>query len=1242
MFWFFRNPPANYKGLIALLLTLFLHSCATHHIQTGKNITQPVVTFDKDSSKIMHQFFLIGDAGNADENQARETLSFLENRLKKADKNSTLVFLGDNIYPKGMPADTTDSSYELAKTKLINQLNITKNFKGKTLVIPGNHDWYNGIKGLEAQEKFVAHFTKDKKSFLPRKGCPLDNLKIGSDIVAVVIDSEWFLEDWKKHPTLNDQCDINSREAFFDELESILNKNQNRTKIIVIHHPLMSNGTHGGQFSLKKQLFPLESNIPLPVIGSVINLLRKTTGASPQDIQNKQYTILTKRIKTLLQGHEDVIVVSGHDHNLQYIDYDNIKQIISGSGSKTEAAKAVYPNDFSFGGNGYAVLTVMENKNVQIAFYSTEKHMEKLIFRQQIITQQSKPAALYPTQFSPEIITSVYEPQSTKKSSLYSLFWGKHYRAVYGLPVRVKVATLDTLMGGFTPIRAGGGHQSKSLRIKRNYDGSEFVMRALKKSASRFLQSVAFKDQFVTKDFENTYAESFLMDFYTTAHPYTPFIVGDLAEAVGIFHSNPQLYYIPKHNALQNYNAMYGDELYMIEERPSDSQLSLKSFGTPESIISTDDVLKNLQKDEKYTVDEQEYIKARLFDMLIGDWDRHYDQWRWGQYTIDNKIVYKPIPRDRDQAFSKYDGAALAIIMNIPALRHMQSFKEKIANVKWFNREPYPLDLTFIKNSTEDDWLKQAKLIQTQLTDEVIVNAFAQLPTEVQDATTDDLQRILKVRRQDLQHYASEYFKVLQKTIVITGTDKKDKFIVSKELPHQIIIQHFRIKKNGDELIMTKNISDVLTKEVWIYGLNDDDTFEVKGNAKSQIIIRLIGGQNHDNYIVENGRKIKIYDFKSKKNTVQTDRKTSVHLSDDYELNNYDYKKPQFNAWTVLPNIGYNPDDGVKIGVAANYVHHGFVQNPFTYKHTLKGNFYFATQGFELLYNAAFPKVLGDWDLEWKARFTSPNFAINYFGYGNETINQDKQLGMDYNRVRIQMLTFEPALLKRGRFGSEVQVKGSFENIEVEHTTARFVNVSPEIDPKVFEYQQFAGAEIKYAFENYDNTSLPTVGMGFEIAAGWKINLQETNRNFTTLQGKFNFNHKIDTQGKLVFATLLKGKKLLNNHFEFYQGAVLGGDYDLRGFRNERFLGKESFFQSSDLRWTIGKIKGSIIPMSYGIITGFDYGRVWLDNEYSNKWHTSYGGGIWINGLNVLTAKITCFKSESDRARIAFGLGFGF
>jgi outer membrane protein assembly factor BamA len=249
---------------------------------------------------------------------------------------------------------------------------------------------------------------------------------------------------------------------------------------------------------------------------------------------------------------------------------------------------------------------------------------------------------------------------------------------------------------------------------------------------------------------------------------------------------------------------------------------------------------------------------------------------------------------------------------------------------------------------------------------------------------------------------------------------------------------------------------------------------------------------------------------------------------------------------------------------------------------------------------------------------------------------------MDYNRVRIQILKVAPAFKKVGRYGSELKFEASFENIEVEQTDNRFVNLPGIVNPGVFEYQQFGGAKVQYGFENYDNASNPTLGMGFSLSGLWKMNLNETSKSYPEIESKLNFNHKLDKNGRLVFATLLKGKTILNNDFEFYQGATLGGDYDLRGFRNERFLGRHSFFNSSDLRLSLGKIKGSLVPMSYGILGGYDFGRVWMDGESSNTWHKSYGGGLWLNGLGIVTARLTYFKSEIDNARIAFGLGFGF
>ena len=161
-----------------------------------------------------------------------------------------------------------------------------------------------------------------------------------------------------------------------------------------------------------------------------------------------------------------------------------------------------------------------------------------------------------------------------------------------------------------------------------------------------------------------------------------------------------------------------------------------------------------------------------------------------------------------------------------------------------------------------------------------------------------------------------------------------------------------------------------------------------------------------------------------------------------------------------------------------------------------------------------------------------------------------------------------------------------------------------------FDYQQFVGASLKYSFENYDVPSLPTTGFGFSMTGSWKMNIDETKANFPALETKINFNHKIDSKGRIVLATILKSKIVFNDNYEFYQGASLGGDYDLRGYRNERFLGNASYYQSTDLRWSIGRIKKSVLPMTYGLLAGYDYGRIWLNGEDSKEWHQSAGGGF--------------------------------
>ena len=1234
------------KYYFTLLLAVLISSCATYK---SKYIEDASTVDSATTKSIAHTVYLIGDAGLSPDNELNPPLKLFKNALNKANENSIAIFLGDNIYPAGLP-DKKDSTlaYRKAKNHLDAQLKTLENFDGRPLFIPGNHDWYNeGLKGLGRQEKYVKKKLKQKDSFLPENGCPIDVVKVSDDLAIIAIDTEWYLTNWDKHPTINDDCEIKSRAKFWEEVEGAIKKNRDKTTLIAMHHPMFSYGPHGGQFSFKQQIYPSSSKIPLPFIGSFINVLRKTSGASPADIINKRYTEFKNRMVTLAQYSEKVIFASGHEHTLQYIKEHNTPQIVSGAGAKKGVTRLLNGSQFSTGNRGYAILEIYEDGSSEIRFYGVkEDDAEEFLFKTEVLPPERKVnTETYEETFPEVVAASIYTKDEIDKSGFFKTIWGERYRKYYGTEVTAPTVRLDTLFGGLKPVRRGGGHQSKSLRL-RNENGKEYVMRAQRKVAELYLQSMVFQKQYVFDELQDTFAQELLEDFYTGSHPYAPFTIGDLSDAIGIYHTNPKLYYIPKQSALEDFNFDFGDELYMIEEHAGDGHGDLASYGYSDKLISTDEMLGNLRDDEKYEVDAEMYARARLFDMVLGDWDRHVDQWRWAEFKEkeSKKVTYRPVPRDRDQAFSIMgDGFFMGLATRlIPGLRLMEGFKEEIRSVEGFNSSPktYVLDVAVLSETTKDEWLKEAKYIQDNLTSEVIDRAFLNFPEEVRDGTVVELKRVLLSRIKDIQNTAKEYYKVLNRHAVVVGTDKDDWFEIENLNKQELIVRVYRnIDGEKKKKFFEKKFHHNDTKEVWVYGLDDEDRFEVKGNYKSKIKVRLIGGQNNDQYDVGEGGNTIIYDYKSKKNRLKDVSKAKVKLTDEYQVNTYQPLKIRNSVNQILPLVGFNPDAGLKIGFTDTYTYNGFRQNPFTQQHSLNAGYYFATSGFEMGYKGEFANTFGKANLEIAAQFTSPNFAINFFGFGNETENLDDTLELDYNRVRLGTIKLVPSLVWRGDLGSKIRTGISYEAIEVEETDNRFINTFYQMNGEETQ-KRFIGLDFEYGYENSDNAAFPTLGMSTALHVGYKTETGGEG-SFGYIIPSLSFDYKLVSSGKLVLATKWKAHFNIGDGFDFYQAASIGGVDGLRGFRNERFTGKKSFYQNTDLRLSLGKVRTGILPTAFGLYGGFDYGRVWNPNEDSNIWHASYGGGFFLDASGIASIRAAVFNSD-DGIRISFGLGFGF
>jgi len=148
---------------LGLLICIFilLQSCANHRL----NYSQGAKDWDKQAaaaeikSPVEHSIYLIGDAGNGKNEKSTRALKLLKRKLSKAPENTSVIFLGDNIYPAGMPPKDKKEERKKAEGRLNVQLDALENFKGQPLFIPGNHDWRTyGVKGVKRQEKYVEKF----------------------------------------------------------------------------------------------------------------------------------------------------------------------------------------------------------------------------------------------------------------------------------------------------------------------------------------------------------------------------------------------------------------------------------------------------------------------------------------------------------------------------------------------------------------------------------------------------------------------------------------------------------------------------------------------------------------------------------------------------------------------------------------------------------------------------------------------------------------------------------------------------------------------------------------------------------------------------------------------------------------------------------------------------------------------------------------------------------------------------
>lgn len=820
-------------------------------------------------------------------------------------------------------------------------------------------------------------------------------------------------------------------------------------------------------------------------------------------------------------------------------------------------------------------------------------------------------------------------PRYDQVSGLHRFLFGENYRKLWAIPVKIRVVHLSTEKGGMTILQEGGGMQTRSLRL-RDASGREWVLRSVQKYPERQLPPRLKK----------TVARDILQDQVTTGNPFAAVTVPPLAAALHIPHSNPEIVYIASDPALGKYNEEFANKPFLLEERE------------PLTSTDTDNTLKvqeKLQEDNDVAVNQRIVLRARLLDMLLGDWDRHEDQWRWDQDKTKKETNYTPVPRDRDQVYYKTSGLFPWFVSRQWLKSKFQPYENEIRDIKGWNFNARYFDRYFLNQLGLGQWLGEVGYVQSALTDEVITDAVKRMPAAIYEQTGPEIISKLIARRNKLPAQATEYYKFLSIYVDVPLSDKRERVTINEEYGKLAVTVH-KLKKDTtrNEVIYHRIFDAGFTKEVRLYGLDGEDEFYVRGRITSPVRIRLIGGGGKDRFVIDSAvddrKRLYIYDRSDKQNVLPPRTLAKIRTSRDTIVNDFDPKNFEYDRFEPIIQAHYNNDYGISMVAGFALTKQGFRKEPYAFRHQLLIDYSFVRKSFVITYSGDFKKAIGNNDLNINVVSRGPNNVSNFFGIGNESefVNEgDKRIG--YYRNRYDYVHADIRLSRTHRhFTVNGGIGGQYYTSSLTNNEDRYLREFDQGTPEeeVFSNKSYAGLVAAAILDTRLNQSFPTQGVHWLTQVTAMQQVSNGSKRYGGILSEFSFYLNPDKHGVAVIANRTGAGTTVGDP-AYFQLLKLGGPQTLRGYHTWRFSGKTMLYNNFELRLKLLDFNAYLFPGSIGIIGFEDVGRVWMPGESSSQWHNGYGAGIYINPNELIILQVS--KGYSTEGSINYlSLGYRF
>ena len=801
---------------------------------------------------------------------------------------------------------------------------------------------------------------------------------------------------------------------------------------------------------------------------------------------------------------------------------------------------------------------------------------------------------------------------------MHRMVMGSGYRALWGTPVSVEVLDVARFAGGLTPTRTGGDFSTRSLRFT-GADGREYVFRSMDKDVTQGLHA----------DLKNTLADRLVQDQVSVALPGAALVASPLQKAAGVLHAAPRLVVLPDDAALGAFRDEFRNTLGTIEERPG------AGFAGAAAVASSEEMLAALGGGHQ--VDGQAYLTARLLDVVMGDWGRHDGQWRWARFEENGAQVWRPIARDRDNAFSRHGGwIATAGRTQMPKL---VSFDSTVASLRGLTDNARRLDRQLLSALPRETWEAAARTLRARLTDGAIDEAVRALPPAHHQQAGAMLAGTLRARRDQLPRIAAAFYAQLADVVDVHASDAADVATVERMADGGVLVQI--APRAGGEPTFRRRFVAGETREVRIHLAGGDDHALVRGTAPGSMLVRVIGGAGDDaltdDGTVAAGRRTVFHDHEGNNRIVPgsgavVDVRGYTAPARRARLDNPEAPSDRGVSRSFGPYANWTGDVGAVIGASATWTRRGFRRDPFARRDRVRLEYAPMESGLALDFQHV-GRGIGGTSLTVHARASRID-PFRFHGWGNDTGAEGPRDEYLVDQ-RLATLEAEVGMPVAGgvRFGAGpvLRYRGASADAGTPFDLAA---------PRGAHAYSTAGLRTALEWDGRDAAGFPTRGGWARVSAeGHQGMSGDVTGTFARTRGEGAAYVPVARGNTLA---LRAGGERVWGEYPVQEAAFLGGGESLRGFTRNRFAGDASAWANVELRSGFGQANLGVARGRLGGIVLADAGRVYFDGRSEGGWHTTLGAGLYFSMLDGAYTGTVIAARGDDGTRTYLKMGLPF